>query len=434
MNSLAQYLFSLYFSRCHKNIYDDTSYEYYENSINNSFINNVKKCCEESINIIGITISTKDVFCSFNFTYSLQRDVTNIILAYSKDIYLTQSHLKNEYSSCLAGFNKPLHIVIFGNNNTIYYKYNNRLIPLSIKRLISFINHFPSKVTFGKELLNYIFSFYRNINPFVNDIENTIKQDGFIILPLTFNELLQYHSKKDLFLSKYKLSSSININWNKRDMNVSYLIIKSWNMVVPEYRNKLLQIKKLPNSYEIHSYPIESSCKDFLKGYILDNIADEDIGILVSDYVNMCRIAKEKININFHSVNALCEAHNCLSEKAYMKKTPLVKVKKDTRFKELRKILPNEFEWIKSRKRLIQETVMQHHCVWSYADKINKDTCQIYSYINENGERFTLEFRIRRNKYVLVQIQGKYNQGDTSAISEYVKSILANHQSTKGKK
>lgn len=40
MNSLAQYLFSIYFARCHQNTSDDT-YVYYENSINNSFINKV---------------------------------------------------------------------------------------------------------------------------------------------------------------------------------------------------------------------------------------------------------------------------------------------------------------------------------------------------------------------------------------------------------
>ena len=34
---------------------------------------------------------------------------------------------------------------------------------------------------------------------------------------------------------------------------------------------------------------------------------------------------------------------------------------KDTRFKNLRKMLPENFEWIQSRKRLIHETAIQHH-------------------------------------------------------------------------
>ena len=429
MNSLAQYLFSLYFSRCHETIYEDT-YEYYENSFNNSFINKAKAEIEANSNIDYISIQSQNVFCDFHFNYSLQKDVTNIILEYSNTICLINS--VSEAKCRLSNPKKEIHIVIFGDNNTIYYEHSNRLVPLSIKKFISFVNNFPLNVTFGKELLNNIFSFYRNINPFVNDIENTIIQDKFFIVPLTFNELLQYHSKKDLFINKYKTSSSININWNKRDMNVSYLIIKSWNMVAPEYRNSLLQIKKISNYSRIDSdTTYETSCREFLKGYILDNVNDEDIGTLVNDYVNMCRIAKEKIRINFRSVKSLHEAHDRLSEKTYMKNTPLVKIKKDTRFKKLRKILPDEFEWIKSRKRLIKETVMQHHCVWSYADKINKDTCQIYSYVNENGERFTLEFRVKRNKYVLFQIQGKYNQADCSEVSKYVCDILTAHQSTK---
>lgn len=293
-------------------------------------------------------------------------------------------------------------------------------------------------MTFGKELFNSIFSFYRKLNPFVKDIDSTIKQNGNFIIPLNFNELLQYHNKMEFFLNKYKMSSSISINYNKRDMIASYLIIKSWNMVAPEYRNKLLQIKEvhcLLSSSNSYSY----SCEVFLTEYIIKNLDgdysnDKEIYNLTNDYIKMCRLAKKKIKINFRAVAALREAHDRVSESVYMKKTPLVKIKKNTRFKELRKILPDEFEWIKSRKRLIKETVMQHHCVWSYADKVNKDICQIYSYVNKSGERFTLEFCISRKKYILVQVQGKYNQADTSTVEEYVNNILAAYQSTKIRK
>lgn len=140
----------------------------------------------------------------------------------------------------------------------------------------------------------------------------------------------------------------------------------------------------------------------------------------------MCRTVHKKISINFKSVKKVQEEHDQISQKYYQRSTPKVTVKKDTKFKELRKILPDTFEWIKTRKRLIQETTMQNHCVWSYASFINKDQCQIYSYVDERGERYTLEFRTKRNKYVLQQARGKYNTINTQ-INQYVDEILADY-------
>lgn len=140
----------------------------------------------------------------------------------------------------------------------------------------------------------------------------------------------------------------------------------------------------------------------------------------------MCLDCKEKINISFKSIKKVKEAHDELSEKNYMKRTPGVKITKESKFKLLRKILPPEFEWIKTRKRLIEETVMQHHCVWSYADKINKDRCQIYSYVDEDGKRYTLEFVIRKGKYVCVQMRGLANSEPPESFRTLVKEILKN--------
>lgn len=52
-------------------------------------------------------------------------------------------------------------------------------------------------------------------------------------------------------------------------------------------------------------------------------------------------------------------------------------VPKNSRFKDLK--LPSEFEYITTKKRLVKETAVQHHCVWSYTNSINKDRCAIYS-------------------------------------------------------
>lgn len=132
MDSLAQYLFGSYFSRCHQNIYDNT-YGYYENSINDKFINEITKQCKAE-NINGVLFEGDNAFCSIQFHYSLEKDVVNINSSYSKKFGLSMCAglSENQFNSYLA-YPQKMHIVVFGDNNTVYYEYRNRLIPLSIK-------------------------------------------------------------------------------------------------------------------------------------------------------------------------------------------------------------------------------------------------------------------------------------------------------------
>lgn len=76
------------------------------------------------------------------------------------------------------------------------------------------------------------------------------------------------------------------------------------------------------------------------------------------------------------------------------KHTPKIEIPKKSKFLELKKILPKEpFEWITTRRRIILEGEEMHHCVASYAERINRDTCAVYSFIYpENQKRYTIEF------------------------------------------
>lgn len=114
--------------------------------------------------------------------------------------------------------------------------------------------------------------------------------------------------------------------------------------------------------------------------------------------------------------------------------TQEVNVPKKSKFLPLRDILPPEFEWIRSRKRLILEAELQHHCVWSYADMISSDTCAIYSYVDTRAEyaddgvlrRYTVEFRCKKDgTYYVNQVQGKYDQVNAAGMKEYVQSFLS---------
>lgn len=168
---------------------------------------------------------------------------------------------------------------------------------------------------------------------------------------------------------------------------------------------------------------------------------NKDLDIYIRDYLRMLlfntkRYGRIKLNIN--SVEEIHNIHNIATFAIdYDKQTKAVNIPVDSVFNNLQKILPDDFEWIKSRKRLILETKIQHHCVWSYADKISEDKCAIYSYVDTDGsksydgisKRYTIEFGYNKEdgKYYVVQTQGRYDRINSSLMNGYVDNLLNNY-------
>lgn len=311
----------------------------------------------------------------------------------------------------------PTNLVVF-DEESLYEKVGKgeKLIPLTFKTISKLYTN-PYFRKFMDALVSKLTCKY----PILNDIMRWLTEDGYILMPLNFIEVLKHHNLKGLFHEKHRVSRELHYRWNVRDVNLSYLIIKSWNYVKPEMRNKLLQVHELPDSFAFcMTQRVKDKVLSFLVWYLSRRIGekDESFESLLKDYVRMCFMMKEKVNICIRSAKRIQSEHDRLSNLQYMKATPLISVNTDTKFNELRRILPQEYEWIRTRKRLVHEAVIQCHCVWSYAEYINKDVCQIYSYISqETGERYTLEFRIRCHRYVCVQAQGKHNKADVREIN-----------------
>lgn len=176
--------------------------------------------------------------------------------------------------------------------------------------------------------------------------------------------------------------------------------------------------------------------KDYqiIKTGVLPGEMGEDVDALAQDYVRMCKMKKEKVRLDICSQRHLEKVHNRTNRDYEM--TGEVSVPKKSVFLGLREILPDKFEWITDRKRLIMESKMQHHCVWSYAEDITKDLCAIYSYVDYEGKfsdsrkprRYTIEFnRVNwiSSLYCINQIKGSCNSTDgTAKLSEWIKTLL----------
>lgn len=338
------------------------------------------------------------------------------------------------------------------------------------------------------EFVRLLWNYYTSRNVFYNDIMKDVSECGTII-PLSVNEIMEYHNRAELIKKKYKTAAGIRIKWNKLNINLSYLITKAYRCVDPgKSRQILLQQRDvsllLGNNYsmkaaykpykflatvlyenimkkerervnvaiaaakERYKKEIEDTVQtavlpdereQWMKEKIDEEISQYDIKSIVDDYVNMCRQAKIKVRLDIYKIEQMKNVHDYTTRSRinYRKITKKVELPENSRFLHLREILPEEFEWITTRKRLILETELQHHCVWSYADNITQDECAIYSFTDTAAEhcmdgkprRYTVEFRQKRNgRYYVEQVQGKYDAVNAGGMKEYIQMLLTEYQ------
>ena len=306
---------------------------------------------------------------------------------------------------------------------------------------------------------------------------------------MTIDEVMQYHNRAECLRGKYKTAKDLPVKWNKQNINLSYLIIKSLPYVDGDKGRRILLQQKDPNliTESIRYYKRNAKYYAFLeevaKHILIDSVkkqkknrlaqirqqykdeleqnvqtdilpdeyeqflnekeTDEleltNYAYVISDYVSMCRQTKSKVKIDIHSVGQLQNLHDdrTFNKRNYRKATKEVKVPKNSVFLPLREILPSEFEWITTRKRLILETELQHHCVWSYASMITADKSAIYSFTDTNSEhcadgiakRYTIEFKVDNSgKYYVEQVQGKRDRVNAGQMKEYVQELLDKYQ------
>lgn len=321
-------------------------------------------------------------------------------------------------------------------NNQFYFKRSFQKNKYSNYRPLNLKDIKDNKILleFVKIYLNYL---YNNKIYFAKDILIALEQSP-MYLPVPLSELLTYKNWAHFFNEKYQGKNILKkYNFNKHNPNYNYILLKSCKNLTNDGINCLQQSKELPlNDIERIFKETDNTgkIKTFLY-YIISRHFKEPIDddCEISDSIYMAFYLKQKIPLNRLKTNSsVRKYHDKLTQDFIMKKMKsrkyTLKIKKDSKFNDLRKILPPEFEWIKNKKRLIQETVIQHHCVATYNELINKDVCTIYSTIYK-GKRYTMEFRKEKKKFYLHQVQGKYNVENTAEIRKYVEDILIDYYS-----
>lgn len=455
------------------------SYSYYNNIIqmNEDIFDKYKQLVMDN----GITVTLNNIkSISTKIVIKTNGTINIYIREYKGNTILSSGKLQT-YDETKSNKND---IVIFPNGDIYKKTKNEKLVPISFKELYALRNLNNDT----KKLVDCIISEVSKMTPIFKDISRDFEITN--LFPIKFNDLYKYHTKNELMKDMYGLAKDLPINYNKININLSYLIVKSYNYVNDRSKKILIQLKDKDNSIlklvnrcitkswqrltykrkvffflqSIIIYTINEKTdwgktrKKYIEenlNFIAENILDaefnefeencaDDMVIQVGDYVNMCiysnKRVKPKVDLSISNVHTLIEKHNDVSWLSRKSGTKPVKVPKDSVFNDLRKILPKEFEWIKNRKRLILETELQHHCVWSYADKISSDMCAIYSYVDKDGskslcndgkpKRYTIEFNFNKQDgtYYVVQVQGKYDAVNSSDVQNYIYKILNEKQ------
>ena len=154
-----------------------------------------------------------------------------------------------------------------------------------------------------------------------------------------------------------------------------------------------------------------------------DEYAEMDLQYIISDYINGCKRVKQPIYAKIASVAQLIKHHNRVAEriiKADYRKSKMC-IPKNSRFNNVR--LPQYFEKITTKARLLSESTSQNHCVFTYLDKINADKCAIYSVLHE-GARYTCEITASKQRYVPAQIRGQQNSPAPDSLWDIVLGAL----------
>lgn len=343
----------------------------------------------------------------------------------------------------LSGPRKPLQtdkVVVFYDDMHIFREKgesgNKKLIPLSLKDMHYLINQYG---TVAKE---FFIAYLKDIdNQYIaKDLIREIRDKGLLPLPpIPINEALKYYSIPALMKGYYK--SSEGVNFKKMGIRRGYFFMKSRGVLNPTSVSILSNIlfddeltrKHLKNceclKYGHLGRNMEHLIVQFFKSIIMQKI--ENIGRLDREYVEdivldyVFIMAREKnVSLKHSSIRKLIDEHVEVELRQDSYRTPRIAIPKNSKFKELRKKLPKEFEWIKTKKRIIEEGRRMRHCVASYAGAVNQDRCAIYHF-EYNKIPYTVEFRLGGNGYYVAQIQTVADRGYEVKAKQYIEKLIA---------
>lgn len=404
--------------------YNTLTKEFISDKELNQILTKIKSQVEDlNFNIKGLTfdISTQLI------TYTFKENALEVSTYNIDNLYKTYINYLQFTPTPIKEYGKPAVRIIYYDNLTVLSRMSNKgFIPTPFKFNIDFLENDKSFILRLKEfqlvkdlktesdLTHYHYSKNQNFN---------------------YNQVLKYKSRNDFLLNEWKtlsqLTPYININKFTYDELFMFRKIKS-RFTDTEFRRLINWYHKNKAWYRANFI---CSQEKLFERYIKDKCSystckknKHDYIYLSTDILDMSKYLKQKIEFNATSYNGLKKYHDELVQKLRLRKAKTDKnpFKLKDKWIKIHDLLKNsklKIKHLNSTYLLDKESADMQHCVEIYAKKVKSGSSYIF-HIEYYKKPYTCELVFRKDKIVINQLYGKYNQQPDPKLRQKIDNLL----------
>lgn len=390
----------------------------------NQILTKIKSQVEDlNFNIKGLTFDINTQLITYTFKENALEvstyNIDNLYKTYINYLQFTPTPIK-EYS-------KPAVRIIYYDNLTVLSRMSNKgFIPTPFKFNIDFLENDKSFILKLKEfqlvkdlktesdLTHYHYSKNQNFN---------------------YNQVLKYKTRNDFLLNEWKTLSQLTtyLNINKFTYDELFMFRK----IKPRFTDT--EFRRLINWYhknkEWYRKNFICSQEKLFERYIKDKCSyntcknnKHDYIYLSVDILDMNKYLKSKIEFNATSYNGLKRYHDDLVQKLRLRKAKTDKnpFKLKDKWIKIHDLLKNsklKIKHLNSTYLLEKESEDMQHCVEIYSKKVKSGSSYIF-HIDYYKKPYTCELVFRKDKIVINQLYGKYNQQPEPKLRQKLEKLL----------
>ncbi|MEY8514890.1 PcfJ domain-containing protein [Lactococcus taiwanensis] len=310
---------------------------------------------------------------------------------------------------------------------------------------IRIIEHGIHRLATLSDSLNFLGASFTQLLEESYPIYKELKHED-VRLPITWNEALLVHNKRELFSKRLKKDAGKKAN--KRSYFANY--IYSYMERCKRFSEK--EFARFDNWISTTNFPKEvveeltgcnkrsykhyhSLYRRILTYYLKDRYKVKHE--CLQDVTNMLvELNSKNIEFNFTSEQGFIRYHN-----------DLIRQMRDCQRKKDKRSFSISKEWqpfvrflrykkkltrLKSPLELVNEGNKMNHCVGGYSEWVRAGKCMIYHYDSPLGIPYTLEFVMNSEKKVVInQMFGKYNNPPLREEREVIEELVSDFNETR---
>ena len=404
--------------------YNTLTKEFISDEELNQILTKIKSQVEDlNFNIKGLTFDINTQL----ITYTFKENALEVSTYNIDNLYKTYINYLQFTPTPIKEYGKPAVRIIYYDNLTVLSRMSNKgFIPTPFKFNIDFLENDKSFILKLKEfqlvkdlktesdLTHYHYSKNQNFN---------------------YNQVLKYKTRNDFLLNEWKTLSQLTtyLNINKFTYDELFMFRK----IKPRFTDT--EFRRLINWYHKNKewYRLNFMCtqEKLFELYIKDKCSynkckknKRDYIYLSNDILDISKYLKIKIEFNATSYNGLKRYHDDLVQKLRLRKAKTDKNSFELKDKwigvhELLKKSKLKIKHLNSTYLLDKESADMQHCVEIYAKKVKSGSSYIF-HVDYYKKPYTCELVFKKDKVVINQLYGKYNQQPEPKLRQKLEQLL----------